>query len=117
MQEVVGGLAGVVVADKEHEGAPDGVEDRLDVPAHIDQHHAEPDPAPQPPTVTDTQRHAPPSFCLGTAVARAPDAMHPNMCYCGTVDGNWLFSKELFCPKAANPEQGRVTPTNKNGPC
>ena len=45
MQEVIGGLAGVIVADQEHEGAPDSIEDRLDVPAHVDQQHAQPNPA------------------------------------------------------------------------
>lgn len=45
MQEVIRGLAGVVVADQEHEGAPDGVEDRLDVPANVDQQHTQSNPA------------------------------------------------------------------------
>ena len=45
MQEVVGGLARVVVADEEGEGAPDGVEDGLQVPAHVHQQEAQPDPA------------------------------------------------------------------------
>lgn len=45
MQEVICGLARVIVAHKEGEGRPDGVEDSLDVPAHIDQRKAPSNPA------------------------------------------------------------------------
>jgi hypothetical protein len=40
MQEVICGLARVIVAHKEGEWRPDGVEDSLDVPAHVDKRKA-----------------------------------------------------------------------------
>ena len=48
MQEVVSGLAGVIVADHEGEGGPDRVENRLDVPADVDQQEAPGNPAAEP---------------------------------------------------------------------
>lgn len=45
MQEIICGLAWVIVAHKEGEGRPDGVEDSLDVPAHVDQRKAPGNPA------------------------------------------------------------------------
>ena len=45
MQQVICGLAGVIVANQEGEGGPDGVEHCLDVPADIDQQEAPCNPA------------------------------------------------------------------------
>ena len=45
MQQVICGLAGVVVAHQEGEGGPDCIEHSLDVPADIDQQEAPRNPA------------------------------------------------------------------------